>query len=161
RWQPPFSERPCLHAGGFYDGTQETIEPFRQELVSEHLRFSRMADPGEPRHPWESATIPEERAEAYSYAKATRCGDHVVQLGPLADLVLAGDPLITSLLHEHGADTWLRQFTRLHRPVATFQDMRETVSQLRAHIDEPTFVRSEALADGDGFGAINAARGSL
>ena len=161
RWQPPFSERPCLHPGGLYDGTREAIEPFRQELVSEHLRFSRFADPGAPRHPWESATIPEEGPEGYSYAKATRYGDRVVQLGPLADLVLAGDALVTSLLHEHGADTWLRQFTRLHRPVATFQDMRETVRQLRTHLDEPTFIRSQPQADGDGFGAINAARGSL
>jgi hydrogenase large subunit len=162
RWQPPFDERPCLYAGGFYDGVRDTIEPFRQAQVSEHLRFSRFADPGSPRHPWESATVPDDEGdEAYSYAKATRYADHVVQLGPLADLVLAGDPLITSLLHEHGADTWLRQFTRLHRPVGTLLDMRATVSELRAHIDEPTFVRSEALPDGDGFGAINAARGSL
>jgi Ni,Fe-hydrogenase I large subunit len=162
RWQPPFGERPCLQEGGFYDGILETIEPFRQERVSEHMRFSRFADPGTPRHPWDSSTIPDdERDEPYSYAKATRYADHVVQLGPLADLVLAGDPLITSLLHKHGADTWLRQFTRLHRPVGTLREMRETVDALRAHVQEPTFIRSEAQPDGDGFGAINAARGSL
>jgi Ni,Fe-hydrogenase I large subunit len=162
RWQPPFSERPCLQEGGFYDGVRDSIEPFRHESVSEHLRFSRFADPGSPRHPWDSSTVPEDKGdEPYSYAKATRYGDHVVQLGPLADLVLAGDPLITSLLRAQGAGTWLRQFTRLHRPVATLRAMRETVSELRARLDEPTFVRSERPADGDGFGAINAARGSL
>jgi len=162
RWQPPFRERPCLYDGGFYDGLRDTVEPFRHESVSEHLRFARFADPGSPRHPWESGTVPEdEPGEAYSYAKATRYADHVVQLGPLADLVLAGDPLIASLFHAQGAGTWLRQFTRLHRPVATLQAMRETVTELRAHLDEPTFIRSEAKPDGDGFGAINAARGSL
>jgi len=107
--------------------------------VSEHLEFSRYADPGTPRHPWESEAVPEDKpGRAYSYAKATRYADHVVQLGPLADLVLAGDPLITSLLRTHGAGTWLRQFTRLHRPVSTLQAMRDTVSELREHIDEPT-----------------------
>jgi uptake hydrogenase large subunit len=162
QWQPPFRERPCLHDGGFYDGVRDTVEPFRHAAVSEHLRFSRFVDPGSPRHPWESQTVPEDvPGEAYSYAKATRYDDHVVQLGPLADLVLAGDPLITSLFRKQGAGTWLRQFTRLHRPVATFQAMRETVAELRAHLDEPTFIRSEAQPDGDGFGAINAARGSL
>ena len=35
------------------------------------------------------------------------------------------------------------------------------MSELRAHLDEPTFIRSEPQPDGDGFGAINAARGSL
>ena len=162
RWQPPFRERPCLQAGGFYDGVHDSIEPFRQESVSEHLRFSKFADPGSPRHPWESETVPDDDSgEAYSYAKATRYADQVVQLGPLADLVLGGDPLITSMFRAQGAGTWLRQFTRLHRPVATLQAMRETVSELRAHLDEPTFIRSEPRADGDGFGAINAARGSL
>jgi Ni,Fe-hydrogenase I large subunit len=76
--------------------------------------------------------------------------------------VLAADPLITSMLRaQGGAGTWLRQFTRLHRPVATLQAMRETVSELRAHLDEPTYVRSEPEPDGEGFGAINAAWGSL
>jgi Ni,Fe-hydrogenase I large subunit len=157
-----FRERPCLQDGGFYDGARETIEPFRHESVSEHLRFSRYADPGSPRHPWESETVPDEKpGKAYSYAKATRYGEHVVQLGPLADLVLAGDPLITSMLRTQGAGTWLRQFTRLHRAVATLQAMRETVSELRAQIDDPTYIRSDPQPDGDGFGAINAARGSL
>jgi hydrogenase large subunit len=49
----------------------------------------------------------------------------------------------------------------LHRPVATLEAMRRTVSELRAHLDEPTFVRVEPEPDGDGFGAVNAARGSL
>ncbi len=162
RWQPPFDERPCLQPGGFYDGEQETIEPFSHHSVAEHMRFAKLADPGGPRHPWHSETIPDDTdGEAYSYAKATRYKDHVVQLGPLADLVLAGDPLIRSLFAVEGASTWLRQFTRLHRPVATLEAMRQTVSELRAHLDEPTFVRVEPEPDGDGFGAVNAARGSL
>jgi hydrogenase large subunit len=162
RWQPPFAERPCLQPGGFYDGERGHAEPFRQELVAEHLRYAKLADPGAPRHPFDSETRPDDSGEeAYSYAKATRYDDHVVQLGPLADLVLGGDPLIASLFAAQGPTTWLRQFTRLHRPVATLEAMRETVRALRAHRDEPTFIRSDPRPDGDGFGAINAARGSL
>ena len=48
RWQPPFSERPCLHPGGFYDGERGAIEPFRQELVSEHLRYASSPTPARP-----------------------------------------------------------------------------------------------------------------
>ena len=162
RWQPPFEERPCLQPGGFYDGEEQTIEPFSHLSVAEHMRHSQLADPGSARHPWDSQTAPDDsRPEAYSLAKATRYDDHVVQLGPLADLVLSGDPLIRSMLDVQGAGTWLRQFTRLHRPVATLQAMRETVNELRARLDEPTFIPYEPQPDGDGFGAINAARGSL
>ena len=161
RWQPPFDERPCLQPGGFYDGERDTIEPFHQD-VAEHLRYARYVDPGGARHPWDSETVPDDATgEAYSYAKATRYKDHVVQLGPLADLMLAGDPLICSLFATDGATTWLRQFTRLHRPVVTLDAMRETVRALRDHIDQPTFIHSDPHPDGDGLGAINAARGSL
>ena len=126
------------------------------------MRYSRLADPGAPRHPWESETRPDDtREEAYSLAKATRYDDRVVQLGPLSDLVLAGDPLTRSLLEVQGPSTWLRQFTRLHRPVAALQEMRRTVGELRAHLAEPTYAAAEPRPDGDGFGAINAARGSL
>ena len=160
RWQPPFEERPCLAPGGFYDGERGTIEPFSHLLVAEHMRYSRLADPGAPRHPWESETVPDEsRDEASSYAKATRYKDRVVQLGQLADLVLGGDPLTRSLLAAQGASTWLRQFTRLHRPVAALQVMRATVDELRAHLDEPTIIRSEPQTEGDGFGAINTTPG--
>lgn len=75
--------------------------------------------------------------------------------------MLAGDPLTRSLLAAQGPSTWLRQFTRLHRPVAALQDMRRTVTELRAHLGEPTHVEAVPRPDGDGFGAINAARGSL
>ena len=162
RWRPRFDARLCLQPGGFYDGEQQTVEPFSHLSVAEHMRHSRLADPGGAGHPWESTTAPDEsRDEAYSYAKATRYDGQVVQLGPLSDLVLAGDPLIRSLFADQGPSTWLRQFTRLHRPVATLVAMRDTVAELRDRLDEPTYIRTEAPLKGDGFGAINAARGSL
>ena len=75
------------------------------------------------RHPWDSQTRPGRRARRGRTATPRRpaTSDHVVQLGPLADLVLAGDPLIRSLFDAEGPTTWLRQFTRLHRPVATLR----------------------------------------
>jgi Ni,Fe-hydrogenase I large subunit len=162
RWQPPFDERPCLQPGGFYDGEKDAIEPFRHDAVAEHLRYAKFVDPGAARHPFDSDTVPDDTpGDAYSYAKATRYQDQVVQLGPLADLVLGGDPLIRSLFATDGAATWLRQFTRLHRPVVTLEAMRRTVRELRDNIDEPTYVLSDAQPDGDGVGAVNAARGSL
>ena len=64
-------------------------------------------------------TKPEYRADSdrYSFAKAPRYKEKVVQLGPLAELIIAGDPLITSFFRAEGPNTWLRQFARLHRPV--------------------------------------------
>ena len=163
KWSPPFQERHCVQPAGFYNGNTHTIEPFSHLDIAEHVRYSWFVDPGGGRHPWESETRPAHTTdgEQYSYAKATRYKDQVVQLGPLADLVIAGDPLITSLFLAEGPNTWLRQFTRLHRPVAVLQAMRRTVLELLERLDEPTYIRAEPRMDADGYGLINAARGSL
>ena len=162
-WAPPFEERSCLQPAGFYDGETKTIEPFSHLEVSEDVRHAWFADPGGGRHPWESQTKPEYHAEGdrYSYAKATRYKDQVVQLGPLADLVIAGDPLLRSFFEREGPSTWLRQFARLHRPVTVLEAMRRTVAELVENLGEPTFISSEPQADADGYGFVNAARGSL
>ena len=104
---------------------------------------------------------PHHRRAQYSYAKATRYDDRVVQLGPLSDLVVGRDPLITSLFDAHGPNTWLRQFARFHRPVQVLASMRQTLNELDAHRDEPTYESAETKNDRDGYGLINAARGSL
>jgi hydrogenase large subunit len=163
RWRPPFDERHCLLPGGFYDGETNTIEPFSHAQIAEHVRHSWFIDPGGGRHPWDGETRPEYRPDGhqYTYGKAPRYQDRVVQLGPLSDLVIAGDPLLTSFFKSEGPNTWLRQFTRFHRPVLVLRAMRRTVTELIERLGEPTHIKSEASAHSDGYGLINAARGSL
>jgi uptake hydrogenase large subunit len=162
-WQPPFHDRRCLQPAGFYDGDSQQIEAFDAEKISEDVSHAWYSDPGRPLHPSNSRTVPARTAGGpqYSYAKATRYDDRVVQLGPLSDLVVGRDPLITSLFDAHGPNTWLRQFARFHRPVQVLASMRQTLNELDAHHDEPTYEPAETKNDGDGYGLINAARGSL
>src|SRR5262249_25488221 len=147
----------------FYDGEVDALEPFSHLEVTEDVRHSWFAGHGGGRHPWEGETSPAYRpgGERYTYAKAARYKGRVVQLGPLADLVVSGDPLITSLFKAEGPNTWLRQFTRIHRPIVVLREMRRTVAELIRHLGEPTHIRSGPRADADGYGLINAARGSL
>jgi hydrogenase large subunit len=163
RWQPRTHERHCLRPAGFYVGETGKVEPFDHHNVLEHVRHSWFVDYGGGRHPWQGETLPDYRPEGpgYSYVKAPRYGDRVVQVGPLADLVVGGDPLMTDLFQRRGASTWLRQFARLHRPVITLAAMRAHVEELLARIAEPVLVKNVLGADGDGYGLINAARGAL
>ena len=163
KWQPPFTDRHCLEPAGFYDGQKHRIEPFDQRHISEHVRYSWFIDYGDGRHPWDGETQPDYQPDGdrYSYAKAPRYRNQVVQLGPLADLVIAGDPLVTSFFQAEGANTWLRQFTRLTRPVSLLEKMRRTIEELQQQLDEPTFIKSAPEAEGEGCGLINASRGSL
>ena len=139
-WQPPFRDRRCLLPSGFYDGESKRVEPFCEGKISEDVSHAWYLDPGRPCHPWDSRTVPARRAGGpqYSYAKATRYDDRVVQLGPLADLVVGCDPLITSLFQAQGPNTWLRQFARFHRPVRVLESMRETVPEISADLGAPT-----------------------
>jgi hydrogenase large subunit len=163
RWQRPFTDRQCLQPAGFYDGQARRIEQFDQRHVAEHVRYSWYVDYGGGRHPSEGETRPDYQPDddRYTYAKAPRYNNQVVQLGPLSDLVIAKDPLLTSFFQAEGANTWLRQFTRLHRPVPLLQQMRRTIIELQQHFDEPTFIKSAPEAEGEGCGLINASRGSL
>jgi len=150
-----------LMPGGFVNG--EHIEAFDHHLVREHTRYSWFTDHG-PTHPWDSVTTAEHGQDRgqYSHAKATRYADQVVQLGPMVDLYLAGDPLIATWMQAEGPNTWLRQLARLHRPVVVMQLMRQTIAELRTESQEPAMVRpAEVPDDAQGFGVVNAARGTL
>ncbi len=162
-WHTPFTSRQCLQPAGFYKGQAGQIEQFDQRQVAEHVRYSWYVDYGGGRHPSDGETRPDYQPDddRYTYAKAPRYKNQVVQLGPLSDLVIAGDPLLTSFFQAEGANTWLRQFTRLHRPVSLLQQMRRTIIELQQHFDEPTFIKSATEAEGEGCGLINASRGSL
>lgn len=163
RWQPPFTDRQCLEPAGFYDGQKDRIEPFDQRQIAEHVRYSWFIDYIDGRHPWEGETQPDYQPDGdrYTYAKAPRYQNRVAQLGPLAELVIAGDPLLTSFFQAEGANTWLRQFTRLSRPVSLLQQMRRTITELQQQLNEPTFIKSAPESEGEGCGLINASRGSL
>jgi uptake hydrogenase large subunit len=162
-WRPPFDERRCLMPAGFYDGETNKFEPFSHTCIAEHVRHSWFIDPGGERHPWDSETEPDYRSDGpqYTYGKAPRYDGRVVQLGPLSDLVIAGDRLLTSFFKSEGPNTWLRQFARFHRPVLVLGAMRRTVTELMERLGEPTRIKSEARSNADGYGLINAARGSL
>jgi len=163
KWQPPYDNQNVLIAGGFYDAETHGISRFSHLAITEHVRHSWFKDYGGGRHPWEGETTPDYQPDSdrYSFAKAPRYNGEVVQLGPLAELVIGGDPLVTSFFRAEGSNTWLRQFARLHRPIGILRRMREHVEDLIANIDEPTFVKSDPPREGAGCGFVNAARGSL
>jgi hydrogenase large subunit len=48
------------------------------------------------RHPFQGETVPDYQPDTdrYTWAKAPRYGDQVVETGPLADLLTGGDALI-------------------------------------------------------------------
>lgn len=149
---------------GFHDGGTGTIEALDHALIAEDVSHSHFRDTGGPRHPWDGETVPAlaPGGTAYSWAKAPRYKDRVVQTGPLAQLVVAGDPLVAALFRAEGANTFLRQFARIHRLGLLLRDMAVLIRAMAADLGEPFYLPLPAeLPDGDGVGMVEAARGGL
>jgi hydrogenase large subunit len=164
RYRDPMDpSRPVVPGGVMLAGT---VEPLDHTWVREHTRYSWLEDAG-PRHPWDTVVKPDRsRPASYSWATAPRYGpdDAVMQLGPMSELLIAGDPLITNLAVRDGTSAYLRQLTRWVRPVHQIRLMRQWLHELAANLGEPIL---DAPSDGDldgnaqGFGHTNATRGTL
>ena len=152
-------------ASGFYDGDTDRVEPLDHLLVNEHVSHSWFLQYPGGRHPWQGETIPDHLPDQrhYTWAKAPRYGDKVAQTGPLAELRVAGEPLITDLLAAEGDNTWLRQFARLRRAAWTLCAMQGEIAALRDCLEEPHFVDPGIAEwpDGASYGLVEAARGAL
>ena len=160
----PLSEARELPAGFFNADTQQ-IETLDQSQINEHVRHSWFLDYPGGRHPWEGETIPDHQpgSDRYTWAKAPRYGDKVVQTGPLAELRIAGEPLISDLLAREGDNTWLRQFARLRRAGWLIGAMSETLQAIKASMDQPHYIDPgiDIWPDGESYGLVEAARGGL
>ena len=153
-----------LFASGTYDGETHQISPLNHELINEHVRHSWFRQYEGGLHPWEGETIPDYQphGDRYTWAKAPRYENKVMQTGTLAKLLINGDALITALFKKEGDSAWLRQFSRVHRVAVNLKMMQQMLSELAANINAPYFIPPpKNLPDGQGFGLVMAARGAL
>jgi hypothetical protein len=103
---------------------------------------------------------------SYSWATAPRYGDddRVMQLGPLPELLIAGDPLAADLVAVHGTSAFVRQLVRWTRAAANLRLMRQWLDELESCLGQPTLQPPQPAdidPDAQGFGHANATRGTL
>jgi len=160
-WRDPENPDAPLLAAGFYDGA--ATAPLDQGRINEHVRHSWFRPYEGGRHPWKGETIPNYAPDGdrYSWAKAPRYGDAVVQTGPLAELLIGGDALVASLYAEEGGGAWLRQFARVRRVAHELRFARQMLDQLAGDLSGPHFLPPAHEGDGEGHGLTMAARGAL
>ena len=106
-----------LPGAGIYHADTGQLDPFDPALINEHVRHAWYRPYPGGLHPFAGETVPDYQPDTdrYTWAKAPRYGELVVEAGPLAELLTGGDTLIRSLLASEGPNTWLRQFARLRR----------------------------------------------
>jgi len=148
-----------LFKPGFYDGE---FKKFSHRHVTESVRYSFFEDDEKSsRHPFQGKTRPDngENKEKYSWIKAPRYQDQVVEVGPLARMIIHRDPLIFKLFKQKGASVWLRVFARFQEAVRTLTALDKWILSIK--INAPNINHWKDVTEGEGLGMGPAARGSL
>lgn len=149
-----------LVPAGFAEGVN--AKWFDQGKITEHVHHAWFA--GEPGgvHPLDGSTEPYatgRESHKYSWAKAPRYDGQPAETGPLAEMVVAGHPLMTDLVVSGGASVLHRQVARLIRPAAFLPPMMSWLEEMTGA--GPYYQRPGRLLDGEGIGLTHAARGAL
>ncbi|CUW39305.1 Uptake hydrogenase large subunit [Magnetospirillum sp. XM-1] len=151
-----------LIPSGFARGI--AVEPFDQSVISEHVAASWYAGDGGGLHPSEGETEPYasgEEGRRYSWVKAARYRGGPAETGPLAERVVAGDPLFADLMTRQGPNALARELARLTRPATLLPTMGVWLDEVIATGVCDVYANPGPIADGEGSGMIQAARGAL
>ncbi len=146
-------------AGFLRDGQRHD---FDQEQIREEIKYSWYEGNDGGLHPADGETRPYAtgaEGEKYSWAKAPRYLGVPAETGPLAERLIAGDPLITDLKKELGATVLTRQFARLTRPATMLPIMSQWIAET-----DPNGLYYQApppLENCEGFGLTQVPRGAL
>jgi len=153
-----------LIRAGFIE--KNVIYPLDSKLISEDLSCTHFKGYNIPLHPEDGETIPDPTSsqngteERYSWIKAPRYKGLAAETGPLAEALIAEDPLFKNLSENHGPNVLLRELARLTRPARFLPQMESCINELIANRND-NFYRKTIIPDGSGAGMIEAARGAL
>jgi uptake hydrogenase large subunit len=183
-WQPELYEHPTvegrnaalINRAGIYDGTN--YHDFDQANVREDTAHS-FYQGASSLHPWDGETNPIDPLDGhkqgkYSWAKSPRyeipgVGSTPLEAGPLSRQVMAGrtgqaahqdyDPLFLDAIKTAGPSVLVRTMARMHEAAKYFKLTRGWLDKLDLH--GRFYTKPIEHAEGKGFGATEAARGSL
>jgi hydrogenase large subunit len=151
---------PRLIPSGFLRNREHApLDPAR---IAEHVSYSWYMDYEGGKHPSEGETRPYasgNEGKKYSWAKAPRYDGAAAETGPLAELLIAGDPLMTDMVARHGISAFTRHLARAIRPALILPAIRSWV--LETTPGGEFYQSPGSIPDGEGFGLVEASRGAL
>ncbi len=146
-----------LFREGYYDGK---LHPFDPEKIVEYIEFSWYEDIKKARQPFEGTTYPSvDKIKAYSWIKAPRYDDNVVEVGPIARLVVNKIPLIMDYFKKYKSSVFVRILARIYESIILLQKMETWLKSINP--EEPVYRSFEILSETTGMGLTEAPRGAL
>jgi len=144
-------------SSGYYD---KEFLPFDQKKILEHIKHSFFKGYRGGIHPFDGLTEPDvDKDGAYSWAKSPRYDGKVVQVGPLARMILDKDPLIYDIFTKSGSSVFLRVLARLHEAVRLVRQVGIWITEIDAR--KLFYEKPRVLTEAKGMGLTEAARGAL
>lgn len=142
---------------GYYDND---FMPFNGEKITEYIKYSFLKGYQGGLHPFEGITEPDSDKEgAYSWSKSPRYDNNVVEVGPLARMILDKDLLIYDIFNKLGPSVFLRIIARLHEAVRLVKQVGIWIREIDAR--KLFYKKPVVFAEAQGVGLIEAARGAL
>lgn len=163
-----------ISSSGFFDG--QDYHAFDHLKVAEHVKHSWYADVPAT-HPWKEPLPTPMQSQnlastdfggKYSWAKAPRYDGYAAEAGPLSRVIMNAnpnnlshqiqDPLFGDVIRRLGPSVYTRTLARVHEAARLYEYINQWLSEIR--LDDEFYIKPEER-DGMGFGATEAARGSL
>jgi hydrogenase large subunit len=129
-------------------------------LIKEDISHSWMLSQNMTRHPFKGETQPDpQQADGYSWCKAPRYNEQVIEVGALARQAVSAHPLAIDLVSQSESNVRNRVIARLLELAQILPEMESWVRQINP--DKP-FIQNAAIRKAaEGQGLVEAARGSL
>lgn len=129
-------------------------------LIKEDISSSWMLSQNGAKHPFQGSTLPDPGQEdGYSWCKAPRYNEQVIEVGALARQTIAQHPLALDLVESSQSNVRNRVITRLLELARIIPEMERWVKQIKP--DEPFQITAKLPDEAEGQGIIEAARGGL
>lgn len=143
---------------------QQQFMALNPDDIKEDITHSWLNAQSEAKHPYQGSTIVDTNQEnGYSWCKAPRLNEQVIEVGAIARQMVDGHPLIRHLVANNdngsGGNVRTRVIARLLELALVVPVMEDWARQLKPK--EPFCLPATIPDDGQGAGLVEAARGSL
>jgi len=134
--------------------------PFEQTKIEEHIAYSWYEGYHGGIHPSKGITEPNKKKEnAYSWSKSPRYDNDVIEVGPLARMVMDHDPLASDVFKKIGSSVFTRQLMRIHETIRLVDKIKYWLDKIDP--ESPFYIKHHKAKQCSGVGLVEAARGML
>jgi hydrogenase large subunit len=156
--RPDGKTTPLFPAGCF---SQEGVSALDPEKITEDVTCSFFKDT--PGHPFKSRTLADPHAtdaHKYSWAKAPRYDGKPAETGPLADMLMADNPLFVNTVRAGGSNVLIRELARMVRPAMLLPAVEQCIDGM-AHAETQFYTDALKPLTASSVGLVTAPRGLL